>query len=60
MAVEKVRHTHQDGSGRTEVHYGKKGGKTNCGNDTTLHPSHWVNVLSSTNVTCGLAGCKNR
>lgn len=32
------------------IHGGKKGGKTNCGVDTTQHPDHWV--TTSEKITC--------
>ena len=55
-----MRVKHSPPSGKSEVHVGKKGGKTNCGFDTTENPSHWTNVNSSTIVTCAKNGCKNQ
>ena len=40
-----------------EVHVGNKGGKTACGFDTSINPSHWVN--SNEKINCGKNGCKN-
>lgn len=39
------------------VHSGAKGGKTGCGVDTKVMPSHWENTTSP--VTCDKNGCKN-
>ena len=40
-----------------EVHKGVKGGKTGCGFDTKVNPSHWVNTRER--ITCAKNGCKN-
>lgn len=48
-----VKHIKDEG----KVHKGQKGGKTGCGEDTTKHPSHWVNT--SERVNCKKDGCKN-
>lgn len=39
-----------------EVHKGQKGGKTDCGTDTTEKPDHWVNTNEP--ISCGKNGCK--
>jgi len=38
------------------VHSGKKGGKTECGFDTTEHASHWAE--SHEKINCEKDGCK--
>lgn len=48
-----VKHIKEEG----KVHKGQKGGKTGCGEDTTKHPSHWVNT--SERVNCKKGGCRN-
>ncbi len=39
-----------------EVHNGQKGGTTECGFDTKVQPTHWVN--SNERITCSKNGCK--
>jgi len=39
-----------------EIHRGYKGGKTECGFDTTDHPENWVS--STGKITCAKKGCK--
>jgi len=50
-----VRHTPE--SGESVVHQGRKGGKTGCGEDTNVKPSHWTNTTAP--ITCKRNGCKN-
>ena len=38
-----------------EVHKGYKGGKTECGFDTTENPENWVSSTAS--ITCAKDGC---
>lgn len=40
-----------------KIHKGRKGGKTECGFDTTEHPSHWENTNGA--ITCEKDGCIN-
>jgi len=52
-----MRVKHTDEQGNVEVHKGRKGGKTDCGFDTTKNPDHWANTNDK--VTCAKNGCKN-
>lgn len=39
-----------------EVHKGQKGGKTGCGTNTNVQPTHWINTIEP--ISCEKNGCK--
>ncbi|MGI0152644.1 hypothetical protein ACQ661_03100 [Pseudidiomarina sp. WS423] len=48
---------HSPPSGNLILHQEQKGGKTGCGIDTKVNPSHWSNTHDK--ITCDKNGCKN-